>query len=138
MYPNNLLCTFENGEIKSGILCKQCNFCKKYLNDNTKQCKKIYESLDLKNNGLKKCPYGLYIYNLNGQIFNGIILKDDLNSKVKNNLGTEFKLYPKYYVDEIENMVKYNVEQYLQITKYRTAKHDLINMTTTFNAIVDK
>jgi signal transduction histidine kinase len=138
MYPNNLLCYYGDGKINDGIICKQCSFCKHNIVDVTKKCKKFYNSINLFKEDFIKCPYGFYVYIINDYIFNGIVLKNDINSKVKNNLNSEFKCYPKYDIDEVKKLINYNLEQFLQNNKYRTAIHDLRNMATTFNAIVDK
>lgn len=140
MLQNNIFPLYDKKYEKfvDGYVYKTHDFCIKCIKEGNKKCKNHYNNLKCNEEQLVKCPYGLTSVVHNGNIFSSILVKENINNKTKGNFDKELKKELKFSKEQVMNLIKKSVERDEQLEKYRETVHDLRNMASYFNSMVDE
>lgn len=121
-----------------GYLYHKNSFCEKCFNDGHKKCRRYYEKINVQNNEIITCPYGLTTIIYNGNIFTSIITNDNINKQTLSNFGNDIKNQIRFSKEQALELIKSTVERDEKLERYRETVHDLRNMASYFNAMIDE
>ncbi len=139
MLQNNVFPIFDKkyNKFVDGYVYNTHDFCKRCIKEKNKKCENYYNKINSNENIVMKCPYGLTTIIYNGNIFSSIVVKENIDNKTKKNFENEIKKEIKYSEEQAISLIKKSVERDEQLERYRETVHDLRNMASYFNSMID-
>lgn len=140
MLQNNVFPIFDKKYKKfvDGYVYNAHDFCIKCIKQKNKKCENYYDKIEQDEERIMTCPYGLTTIVYKGNIFSSIMVRENINHKTKGNFEKELKKEVKFSEEQAINLIKKAVERDEQLERYRETVHDLRNMASYFNSMVDE
>lgn len=140
MLQSNIFPKYEKDQNKiiDGSVYSKFNKCEKCLNSNNKKCNNFYDKMKNVDDGIYQCPYGLSTIVYNDNIITSLLIIELINDKTKYNFKEELKTKTKFFLDDIEQIIKINIDRDMKLDTYKESVHDLRNIASYFNAMVDE
>ena len=140
MLTNNIFPIYDkqSKKIIDGYIYTKSNFCEKCSEDEHKKCLKYYENIDENINETYTCPYGLSTIVYNGNIVTSILINERFNKKTQNNLKNEIKNVVRFSETQAKELITRSIERDIKLEEYREAIHDLRNIASYFNSMIDE
>ena len=140
MLQNNIFPIYDKKykKLLDGYVYPKYSFCEKCLKDPNKKCSKYYDNIDLEKDGIYSCPYGLSTIVHKGNILTSIIVNENISGKTRNNFEYELKHGVKFTTEQAMILVKKSIERDMILERYKETVHDLRNMASYFNSMIDE
>lgn len=135
--------TFTSYDKKSatlieGKIFKKCSYCSKKICDEHGKCHNFYKNIDISQNNVLTCPYGLTTIVRDGNIITSLLIREKLNHKIRTNFKDDIKKNTIYSEEAIHDFINYSFSRDYELERYREAIHDIRNAATYFSLMIEE